>query len=411
MDEQIETTWYGRIPGTWSCDKINALYKLRNEKVSDKDFPPLSVTKQGVLPQLETAAKTDDHDNRKLVCTGDFAINSRSDRRGSCGISPLDGSVSLINTVLCPRNTMSPEYYNWLFHTDQFADEFYKWGHGIVDDLWTTGWNDMRNIIIPVPPLSKQFRIADFLDTKCSAIDSAIATAEKEIEKYQEYKRAVITKAVTKGLDPNVEMKDSRLAWIGTIPEHWDVQRGKYFSVLLQRPVQPSDGVITCFRDGEVTLRSNRREEGFTFADKEIGYQGIEPGDLVVHGMDGFAGAIGISDSRGKGSPVLNVIDTVESKPYLMYQMRVMAWSGLFESLATGIRVRSCDTSWRKLKNINFLLPPISEQQKIADYIVQRESQINALIHTKQELINKLSEYKKSLIYAYVTGKKEVPNE
>ena len=145
-DSGIE--WIGRIPETWEVTKLNTLYTQRIEKVSDKDYPPLSVTMQGILPQLENAAKTNNGDDRKLVRVGDFAINSRSDRRGSCGISPYEGSVSLINTILKPRNEMNPRYYNWLFHSSLFSDEFYKWGHGIVDDLWTTGWQDMKKISI-----------------------------------------------------------------------------------------------------------------------------------------------------------------------------------------------------------------------------------------------------------------------
>ena len=115
------TTWLREVPDTWRITTINSLYTLRNEKVSDKDYPPLSVTMKGVVPQLESAAKTDDGDNRKLVKIGDFAINSRSDRRGSCGISSYDGSVSLINTVLTPREAMHPGYYNWLFHSAAFC--------------------------------------------------------------------------------------------------------------------------------------------------------------------------------------------------------------------------------------------------------------------------------------------------
>ena len=144
--------WIGQIHIDWKLSKIAALYGLRNEKVSDKDYPPLSVTMKGVVPQLESAAKTDNGDNRKLVKVGDFAINSRSDRRGSCGISKYDGSVSLINTVLTPRDKIHPGYYEWLFHSVLFGDEFYKWGHGIVDDLWTTRWQEMKRIVVPVPP-------------------------------------------------------------------------------------------------------------------------------------------------------------------------------------------------------------------------------------------------------------------
>ena len=127
--------WVGEMPQEWSIGRIGGLYRVRIEKVSDKEFMPLSVTKKGVLPQLETAAKTNDGNNRKLVRKGDFAINSRSDRRGSCGISKYDGSVSLINTILKPQKKMNSQYYDWLFHTPNFADEFYKMGHGIFDDL------------------------------------------------------------------------------------------------------------------------------------------------------------------------------------------------------------------------------------------------------------------------------------
>lgn len=156
--------WLGEIPLTWSLQKISTFYSLRNQKVSDKDYLPLSVTKKGVLPQLENVAKSDDGDNRKLVKKGDFVINSRSDRRGSCGISPLDGSVSLINTVLIPRGQANPQYLDWLFHTKNFADEFYKWGRGIVDDLWSTRWQDMKRITIPVPALEEQYLIAEFFE-------------------------------------------------------------------------------------------------------------------------------------------------------------------------------------------------------------------------------------------------------
>lgn len=141
-DSGIE--WIGEIPRTWKLSKIGQVYSERRTKVSDRDYPPLSVTMKGILPQLDTAAKTDAHDDRKLLCRGDFAINSRSDRRGACGISQIDGSVSLINIVLQPKAEMDSQYYEWVFHSTMFSDEFYKWGHGIVDDLWTTGWQDMK---------------------------------------------------------------------------------------------------------------------------------------------------------------------------------------------------------------------------------------------------------------------------
>ncbi len=401
--------WIGIIPTEWGLSKIGQVYRLRNTKVNDTDYPPLSVTNKGIVPQLDTAAKTSAHDDRKLVKKGDFAINSRSDRRGSCGISDYDGSVSLINTILAPLNEMNPGYYDWLFHTVQFGDEFYKFGHGIVDDLWTTGWQEMKKITIPTPPLPEQQRIADFLDSKCAKIDSLTADIQTQIDTLEQYKRSVITETVTKGLNSNAEMKDSGIQWIGMMPSHWDCIRGKYILRYMQKPVREDDSVITCFRDGEVTLRSNRREDGFTMSDKEIGYQGIDVGDLVVHGMDGFAGSIGISDSRGKASPVLNVLDTDQCKRYIMYYLRSMAYSDVFLALATGIRVRSCDLRWNKLAELSYPVPPLDEQNAIVEHIDSALSKADAVIADKKAQIATLDEYKKSLIFEYVTGKKEVP--
>ena len=194
-DSGIE--WLGDIPADWKIGRIGHLYTERKEKVSDVDFPPLSVTMKGILPQLSTAAKSDAHDDRKLVRKGDFAINSRSDRRGSCGISPYDGSVSLINIILTPREEIHPVYYDWLFHSTMFADEFYKWGHGIVDDLWTTNWQEMKKISVPVPPLDEQKEIAQYLDEKTAAIDSLIARKNQLVTELESLKKSLIFEYVT----------------------------------------------------------------------------------------------------------------------------------------------------------------------------------------------------------------------
>lgn len=232
-DSSIE--WIGEIPEEWEVGQIGQLYSERRTKVSDKDYPPLSVTMKGILPQLSTAAKTDAHDDRKLVCKGDFAINSRSDRRGSCGISEQDGSISLINTVLQPRGEMNPGYYNWLFHTSMFADEFYKWGHGIVDDLWTTGWSDMKKIGVPVPSKCEQKQLAEHLNFECSNIDTILSKTRSSIEEYKKLKQAVITQAVTKGVRGEREMKDSGVAWIGEILTTYSIFKLKY---LLKNPLK-----------------------------------------------------------------------------------------------------------------------------------------------------------------------------
>lgn len=199
------------------------------------------------------------------------------------------------------------------------------------------------------------------------------------------------------------EMKDSRIEWIGQIPSTWRINKGKYFISLLNKPARETDEIITCFRDGEVTLRSNRREDGFTVSLTETGYQGIDVGDLIVHGMDGFAGAIGISDSRGKATPVLNVLNTTECKKYIMYLMRSMAYCGLFLSLSTGIRVRTCDTNWKKLREIDYLLPDLLEQQNIANFLDAKCAEIDALAADIQTQIDTLEQYKRSVITEAIT--------
>ncbi len=197
--------------------------------------------------------------------------------------------------------------------------------------------------------------------------------------------------------------RDSGIPWIGKIPAHWNILRGKNILMLLERPVQEGDDIITCFRDGEVTLRKNRREEGFTVSMKEIGYQGVEPGDLVVHGMDGFAGAIGVSDSRGKATPVLNVMDSKENKRYLMYYLRAAAYKDVFMSLSTGIRVRSCDLRWNKLSVFPFLIPDISEQDSIVTYIDSQIKRGDDIISKAKASIEEYKAWKTSIIYEAVT--------
>ena len=294
-----------------------------------------------------------------------------------------------------------------LFNQSDFVTSqiLYKSNATTIEVIYS---DTLKNIILPVWDMKTQGKIADFLEAKCTEIDTLIADIQTQIDTLEQYKRSVITETVTKGLNPDAEMKDSGIQWIGNMPAHWDVIRGKYILRYMQKPVREDDGVITCFRDGEVTLRSNRREDGFTMSDKEIGYQGIDVGDLVVHGMDGFAGSIGISDSRGKASPVLNVLDTDQCKRYIMYYLRSMAYSDVFLALATGIRVRSCDLRWNKLAELFYPVPPLDEQNAIVEHIDSALSKADAVITDKKAQLATLDDYKKSLIFEYVTGKKEV---
>lgn len=196
------------------------------------------------------------------------------------------------------------------------------------------------------------------------------------------------------------EMKNSNVPWLNEIPSYWNVERGKNVLVLMKRPVRETDDVITCFRDGEVVLRSERRTDGFTISDKEIGYQGINEGDIVIHGMDGFAGAMGVSKSTGKGSPVLIVCNPkYDANPqFIIYYLRALAMTDVFIALATGIRERSCDLRWNKISELEFILPPAEEQHSIALFLDKKCKEIDEMTSLQEKIIEELKAYKQSKV-------------
>jgi type I restriction enzyme, S subunit len=189
--------WVGDIPEHWNIERIGTAFDERREKVSDSDYPPLSVTMKGIVTQLDTAAKTDHNDNRKRVAINDFVINSRSDRRGSSGISELEGSVSVINIVLKPRKNFYGRYLHHLFRSYRFIEEFYRVGRGIVDDLWTTKYSVMKAIEFAFPGYEEQKTIADYLDNKISQIDGITESIETQISRLKELRSTLINEVVT----------------------------------------------------------------------------------------------------------------------------------------------------------------------------------------------------------------------
>ena len=400
--------WIGEIPAEWGLSKIGQVYRLRNTKVCDTDYPPLSVTNKGIVPQLDTAAKTNAHDDRKLVRKGDFAINSRSDRRGSCGISDYDGSVSLINTILAPLGEMNPGYYDWLFHTVQFGDEFYKFGHGIVDDLWTTGWQDMKKITIPTPPLAEQRRIADFLDAKCAEIDALTADIQTQIDTLEQYKRSVITETVTKGLNPDAEMKDSGIEWVGQMPLAWDAVPNKYLMYKVKNvcPVYNGEDILSLTTNGVIIRDLNGGGKMPTSFD---GYQKVTPGNLLMclFDIDVTPRCIGLVKNFGLTSPAYSqfVMRTGAYAPYYYYYYLMVDYTKELLHMAKNLRHSLTEDQLGAIKAPN---PPYEEQVQIAEFLDKKCVEISRVIEDKNKQLATLDEYKKSLIFEYVTGKKEV---
>lgn len=407
-------SWVGEIPKEWSVNRAKYCFVNTKEIAgcrSDR-YERLALTMNGVIKRSKddsNGLQPEKFETYQILRPDELVfklIDLQNVSTSRVGLSPYLGLVSPAYIILKSNKRVLPAFVEKYF--------LMLWKNQIFNALGDAGVRsnlnskDLLELSIPFPSLVEQQRIAEFLDRECGKIDGVKVDIQAQIDTLEQYKRSIITEAVIHGLNPSAPMKDSGIPWVGQFPTHWTKKKGKYILRYMSKPVKQDDGVITCFRDGEVTLRSNRREDGFTMADKEIGYQGVDVGDLVVHGMDGFAGAIGISDSRGKASPVLNVLNTKQNKKYIMYYLRSMAYGEVFTALSTGIRVRSCDLRWNKLAELLYPLPPIDEQNNIVSYIDNQIARTNEIIADKKSQIETLDGYKKSLIYEYVTGKKEV---
>ena len=400
--------WIGTIPEEWEVEEISKLFTQRNTKVSDFDFPPLSVTKKGIVPQLESAAKSDDHTNRKLVKKDDFVINSRSDRKMSSGVSEFDGSVSLINLVMIPKQEkLSVSFVKYLLKNYGFAEEFYRWGTGIVDDLWSTNWERGKKIQLPIPPISEQQRIAKFLDEKTVLIDDIITDTKQTIEELKSYKKSLITEIVTKGLNKSVKLVSSNIEWIGTIPEHWKVEEiSKLFT---QRNKKVSD---FDFPPLSVTKKGIVPQlESAAKSDNHTNRKLVKKDDFVINSRSDRKMSCGVSEYEGSVSLINLVMIPKQEKlsiAFVKYLLKNYGFAEEFYRWGTGIVDDLWSTNWERGKKIQLPIPPISEQQQIAKFLDEKTVLIDILIEEKYNLISEYENYKKSMIYEYVTGKKRV---
>ena len=384
--------------------KVRSCFRERCEKISDKIFAPLSVTKNGILPQLDTAVKTDNGDNRKKVLMRDFVVNSRSDRKGSCGISEYDGSVSLINTVLKPLNILA-DYVHYMFRSNNYIEEYYRQGRGIVADLWTTRYSEMKNIQIPYPPITEQQAIVDYLKDKTLKIEQYVSEREREL--LDSLKQSEIANVVTKGLNPNVRMKDSGIPWIGMIPEHWEIRRwGNAFIENKDINTNLENTDAFQFNYGPL-VRKKRTYKAEEDAETYSKYTVLKPKDIVINGLnlnyDFVSQRVAISAENGiitsayiSMHPRKNV-----NAQYFCFLFKTMDAKKLFHGMGTGIRLT---LSFAELKKQYIPIPPIEEQQAIVDYIEAKLSKIDSCMADLQAEIDYLKEFKQRLISDVVTG-------
>lgn len=413
--------WIGNIPKDWTISRIDKEFNVRNEKVSDKVYPPLSVTKQGILPQLDNVAKSDNGDNRKKVCVGDFVINSRADRKGSCGVSIYNGSVSLICNVLTPKR-LHPQYVHSLFRNYYFSEEFYRWGSGIVDDLWSTNIEKMKKINIPIPMDKEDEKIANFLDKKTSQFDSIISKKEVLIEKLEEAKKSLISEVVTgkvkvvktaDGYDlvkrSSDEMKDSGVEWLGEIPKNWEVNKFKYVAYNTNSKIK-TNSVDNYIGLENVESKTGKLLSYGSSKDIESDMSTYFDCNSVLFGkLRPYLAKCIVTETTGICSDEFLVLKSKKLlSTVLKYIMLDAYFIDLVNSSTYGAKMPR--VNWDFISNMKIPVMDMEEQLLIKNFIDDRKTKIDTIINKTKLQIEKLKEAKQSLISEAVTGKIEVLN-
>lgn len=417
-DSGIE--WIGEIPKEWKIDKIKYHLK-RNEPKNHGNAIVLSVYRDyGVIPKDSRDdnhnVTSEDTSKYKYVKKGQLVINKMKAWQGSLAVSDYNGIVSPAYFIY---DFTDEEYNHKYFHylvRSCYKEEFKRISGGIREGQWDLSPEAFANTLALLPPLVEQKYIANYLDIQCSEIDATAEDIQKEISLLEEYKKSVITEAVTKGLNPDAEMKDSGIEWIGEVPKHWGTIRiGNAFSIRNERNYLPMEQVQLLslysgkgvFPTGEEGT-TNRGNHAQTVADYKI----VKKNDIVVNIILAWMGSLGISNYNGVVSPAYDVYIPNEEKVVPHYYHYVFRTSGIANECyryGRGIMMMRWRTYSSEFKRIHVPFPPLEEQQQIADYLDTKCSEIDAIIADKKRQRGILTEYKKSLIYEYVTGKKEVP--
>ncbi|HCR9735305.1 TPA: restriction endonuclease subunit S [Citrobacter koseri] len=415
--------WLGMVPSHWNIKRLGQFFEERRDKVSDKDYPPLSVTMQGIVPQIDTAAKTDAGDNRKLVLKNDFVINSRSDRKGSSGVSQLNGSVSLISIVMEPKR-INPKFAHHLLRSYPFQEEFYRYGKGIVADLWSTNSSEMKNILIPELADDESNAIACFLDHETAKIDNLIEKQQQLIELLKEKRQAVISHAVTKGLNPDVPMKDSGVEWLGEVPEHWNIIRLKYLINILEQGWSPQCearlaeeneyGVLKvgCVNSGEFNPFEHKALPSNLQPQKQYL---IKKNDLLISRAN-TKELVGSSAVVEKDYNNLILCDklyrlkfgSLVNPHFISEFIRTPIVRKQIELSASGASHSMQNIGQDTIKELFVALPPESETQQLIAFIKNKINVFNSLIGLSQKQVSLLQERRTALISAAVTGKIDV---
>ena len=417
-DSGIE--WIGKIPADWTLQRGKTIFAQRLTKGNQSEILLAATQKYGMLPQSEVEGvvqvKEDaDLQQFRTVHKKDFVISLRS-FQGGFEYSQYEGVCSPAYQVFYNTNPICHNYYRLLFKSDGFIQKMNSMTVGIREGK-NIQYSDFANSLIPVPPINQQQRIADYLDRKCSQIDTIIARQQEVIEKLKAYKLSVITEAVTKGLNPNVPMKDSGVEWIGEIPEHWQVPKIKYLATIASGGTPDRshpeywNGSINWAKTGE--LQNNELYE----TEEKITELALENSSAKVFSVDTILVAMyGQGKTRGM-TALLKVPSatnqacagiTVYSKDITVSYLWLFLM-GAYDAIREKANGSGqLNLSGALIADFNVTLPPIEEQMNICKTVAMRLPHIDSIIKQKETIVDKLTAYKKSLIYEVVTGKKEV---
>lgn len=402
--------WLSFVPDHWSVAPLAHHFVERSESVSDQDFPPLSVTKNGVVPQLDTAAKTDNRDNRKLVKRGDFAINSRSDRKGSGGLSSLDGSVSVVYTVLTPRPSIEGRFAHHLLRSPAFQEEFYRWGSGIVADLWSTRYSAMKRIPLALPPLAEQQAIADYLDRETAQIDTLIEKQQRLVEVLRERRANLVRGAVLGAENPFAPSPES--SWTG-VGHHFTVTLGKMLDA--GKDLRDGDELLPYIRAGNIQDNGLRLDDvnSMPYSASEAAHLNLLAGDLLV--VEG--GAVGTNVVITDDMPGWSFQKTVNrlrpikdaSSRWLGYVLRTYRDLGVIDIICNKSTIPHLTAE--KLRALRVPATDADEQRRIVAYLDEQTAKIDTLIAKTERFIELSRERRSALITAAVTGQIDVRTE
>lgn len=409
--------WIGEIPEDWDIKRLKAVLCERNENNNPiKTDYILSLTNdRGVIPYDEKGdvgnKSKEDLSGYKLAYLNDIVLNSMNVIIGSVALSKYYGCVSPVYYMLYPRNPMDDvRYYNYIFQTKEFQSKLKGYGNGIMEIRMRIQMSKLNTVELPTPDATTQMRIADFLDDKCGKIDRYIEKQQKIIDKLKEYKQAVITEAVTKGLNPDVPMKDSGIEWIGMIPEHWKVMRIK--NLLKERNERSEDGIEEPLSMSQKLglIPTKFMDTIPNIASSFIGAKLAYVNDLVFNKLKAHLGVFSVSHYDGLVSPDYAVYYStgLANLKYLEYTFKTPQCICEFRKKSSGIADGLTRLYTSGLFSIYVPFPCIMEQNSIAKHLETRCSEIDSAISKQTSIIEKLTEYKKSLIYEAVTGKMEV---